>query len=156
LTITTERKIEANIFEGRFRAQSHTSVDESGDDPDLREKYLAYLQHEVGRDLSLHNLKIVLDCANGAASELAPHLFNELGAHITAINHQPDGRNINLNAGSLHIEGLQNCVKEEGADLGVAFDGDADRALFVDARGILLMATRPCGCWRTSCSRGMS
>jgi len=80
-------------------------------------------------------LKIVLDCANGAASELAPRVFDELGAHVTAINNQPNGRNINLDAGSLHIEGLQERVKQEGADLGVAFDGDADRALFVDTGG---------------------
>jgi len=62
-------------------------------------------------------------------------VFNDLGARVAAINHQPDGRNINLNAGSLHIEGLQHRVQESGADLGVAFDGDADRALFVDATG---------------------
>jgi phosphoglucosamine mutase len=135
---TTERKIEADIFEGRFKTGSQTLVDEPCDDSrgiDLREKYLAYLQHEAAHDLSLHQLKIVLDCANGAASELAPRVFSDLGAHITAINNQPDGRNINLNAGSLHIEGLQQRVKQESADLGVAFDGDADRALFVDANG---------------------
>jgi phosphoglucosamine mutase len=134
----TERKIEADIFEDRFKVASQNSVDERAEDSrgiDLREKYLAYLQHEVARDLSLHNLKIVLDCANGAASELAPRVFMGLGANVTPINNQPDGRNINLNAGSLHIEGLQNRVREEGADLGVAFDGDADRALFVDAAG---------------------
>jgi phosphoglucosamine mutase len=135
---TTERKIEADIFQGRFQDESQNSVDEPGDDTRataLREKYLAYLQHEVARDLSLRDLKIVLDCANGAASELAPHVFENLGAKVTAIHNQPDGRNINLNAGSLHIEGLQQQVKQAGADLGVAFDGDADRALFVDAAG---------------------
>jgi len=83
----------------------------------------------------LRNFKMVIDCANGAASELAPRLFTDLGASVTGINDQPDGRNINLNAGSLHIEGLQQRVKQERADLGVAFDGDADRALFVDAAG---------------------
>lgn len=135
---TTERKIEADIFEGRFKEESQGSVDEPSDDSraiDLREQYLAYLRHEVARDLSLHDLKIVLDCAHGAASELAPRVFGDLGANITAINNQPDGRNINLDAGSLHIEGLQHRVKQESADLGVAFDGDADRALFVDANG---------------------
>jgi phosphoglucosamine mutase len=134
----TERKIEADIFEDRFKVASQNSVDEPAEDSrgiNLREKYLAYLQHEVARGLSLHNLKIVLDCANGAASELAPRVFMGLGANVTPINNQPDGRNINLNAGSLHIEGLQNRVRQEGADLGVAFDGDADRALFVDAAG---------------------
>jgi phosphoglucosamine mutase len=135
---TTERKIESDIFEERFKTESQDPVDEFIDDSggtDLREKYLEYLEHEVARDLSLQNLKIVLDCANGAASELAPRVFDDLGATVRAINDQPDGRNINLNAGSLHIEGLQNRVRQEGADLGVAFDGDADRALFVDANG---------------------
>lgn len=135
---TTERKIEADIFAERFKDESQNSVDEVSADSfgiRLREKYVAYLKHEVARDLSLRDLNIVLDCANGAASELAPEVFNALGARVTAINHQPDGRNINLNAGSLHIEGLQHRVQESGADLGVAFDGDADRALFVDATG---------------------
>ena len=134
----TERKIESDVFEGRFERESQESVEASSDDsrgPGLREQYLAYLKHEVARDLSLRNFKMVIDCANGAASELAPRLFTDLGATVTGINDQPDGRNINLNAGSLHIEGLQQRVKQERADLGVAFDGDADRALFVDAAG---------------------
>jgi phosphoglucosamine mutase len=78
---------------------------------------------------------MVVDCANGAAYELAPELFRRLGARVIAINNEPDGRNINRDCGSLHIEGLQRRVVAEGADLGVAFDGDADRALFVDAEG---------------------
>ena len=134
----TERKIEADIFAERFKDESQNSVDKVSADAvgtELREKYVAYLKHEVARDLSLRDLNIVLDCANGAASDLAPEVFNDLGARVTAINHQPDGRNINLNAGSLHIEGLQHRVQQSGADLGVAFDGDADRALFVDATG---------------------
>lgn len=134
----TERKIEADISEGRFKAASGGAPGGSGEasnDPSLTEKYLAYLRHDVARDLSLERLKIVIDCANGASSGLAPRLFSDLGARIIAINNEPDGRNINLNAGSLHIEGLQQRVNQEAADLGVAFDGDADRALFVDAKG---------------------
>jgi phosphoglucosamine mutase len=134
----TEKKIEADIFAGRFKTESQSAGAQPIDDARalvLREQYLGYLRHEVARDLSFSGLKIVLDCANGAASELAPRVFSELGAQVTAINDQPDGRNINLNAGSLHIEGLQDGVKQAGADLGVAFDGDADRALFVDAGG---------------------
>jgi phosphoglucosamine mutase len=80
----------------------------------------------------------VLDCANGAASQLAPELFRRLGASVTVVNHEPDGRNINLDSGSLHPEKLQNEVVRHGAKLGVAFDGDADRALFVDATGRLV------------------
>jgi phosphoglucosamine mutase len=89
----------------------------------------------VAQELSLEGLKIVLDCANGAASQLAPVLFERLGANVVAINASPDGRNINANCGSLHLDRLQEKIIAENADLGVAFDGDADRALFVDARG---------------------
>jgi phosphoglucosamine mutase len=102
---------------------------------ELQERYIDYLTQKVAHDLSLANLKIVIDCANGAAYQIAPAVFRRLGAEVTAINDQPDGHNINLNCGSLHIEGLQARVLAERADLGVAFDGDADRALFVDAAG---------------------
>ncbi|HEX8852743.1 MAG TPA: phosphoglucosamine mutase, partial [Pyrinomonadaceae bacterium] len=88
--------------------------------------------------LRLEGLSIVIDCANGAASALAPALFARVGARVEAINNKPDGRNINLDCGSLHMEELRRVVVERRADLGVAFDGDADRALFVDARGELV------------------
>jgi phosphoglucosamine mutase len=116
--------------------------DESASDEEraasLRGRYLNYLADEVGAGLRLDGLKIVADCANGAASRLAPALFARLGAQVVAINDAPDGRNINENCGSLHLDGLQRKVLEEGAGFGVAFDGDADRALFVDARGRLV------------------
>ncbi len=70
----------------------------------------------------------MLDCGNGAASALAPELFRGTGAEVTAICDQPDGRNINLNCGSLHLESLRDKVLAEATDVGVAFDGDADRA----------------------------
>jgi len=101
----------------------------------LREQYLNYLQTEVAENLQLEGMTLVVDCANGAASDLAPALFTRLGARVVSINNTPDGRNINRDCGSLHIEGLQQKVAAVNADLGVAFDGDADRALFVDARG---------------------
>ncbi|MBD0324994.1 MAG: phosphoglucosamine mutase [Pyrinomonadaceae bacterium] len=101
----------------------------------LRERYLNYLAEEVAQGLSLAGLRLVVDCANGASSHLAPVLFRKLGAEVVAINDAPDGRNINHDCGSLHIEGLRRKTVAERADLGVAFDGDADRALFVDARG---------------------
>jgi phosphoglucosamine mutase len=85
--------------------------------------------------LSLSGLKMVVDCANGAASELAPNLFEGLGADLIAIFNQPDGKNINADCGSLHLDKLQAKVIEEKADFGVAYDGDADRALFVDEKG---------------------
>jgi phosphoglucosamine mutase len=80
-------------------------------------------------------LSLVVDCANGAASDLAPVLFRRLGAKVVAINNRPNGKNINQDSGSLHLEGLRQKTISENADLGVAFDGDADRALFINSDG---------------------
>jgi len=101
-------------------------------DRSLDESYIAYLAATVQGQFPL---RIVIDCANGSASEIAPRLFARLGAHVDWICVSPDGRNINLNCGSLHLEGLQHRVTESKADLGIAFDGDADRALFVSGSG---------------------
>ena len=138
----TERRIEADIEAWKESNRAATETDTSAEDEAgalhaaaLREKYLNYLAEEVANKLDLEGLKIVIDCANGAAYELAPALFERLGARVSAINNMPDGRNINRDCGSLHIEGLREKVTAERADLGVAFDGDADRALFIDARG---------------------
>lgn len=107
-------------------------------EPQLREQYLSFLREEFGASVALHGLKLVVDCANGASSELAPRLFTALGAEVCAINADPNGRNINLDCGSLHPETLQARVKESGAALGLAFDGDADRLLMVDENGQLV------------------
>ncbi|HMJ26820.1 MAG TPA: phosphoglucosamine mutase [Pyrinomonadaceae bacterium] len=137
---TVERQIEKDIAEATptnvtTHAFDNAEPSDEKDAAELRTLYLNYLEHDVAHDLRLHGLTMVVDCANGAAYELAPELFRRLGARVIAINNQPDGRNINFECGSLHIEGLQGRVVQERADLGVAFDGDADRALFVDARG---------------------
>lgn len=134
----TEQKIEADIDQQRLADLIEGDQDLHANKDtqlELHGRYLNYLQHDVAGDLSLVGLTTVVDCANGAASELAPELFKRLGADVVPINDHPDGRNINLNCGSLHIEGLQARVASDGADLGIAFDGDADRALFVDAQG---------------------
>ena len=129
-------------------ARVHRPLDLEGDEA-LYEDYLAGLRKSVFPGAHLSGMKIILDCANGAASKLAPQLFRSLGCTVTAINDSPDGRNINADCGSLHPEGLQKRVVELGAALGVAFDGDADRALFatasgklVDGDGVLLAAGR--------------
>src|SRR5204862_3586019 len=83
----------------------------------------------------LDGLSLVLDCGNGAASQLAPELFRRAGAEVRVIHCAPDGRNINLNCGALHVESLQRAVVDAKADAGVAFDGDADRAIFVAKSG---------------------
>jgi phosphoglucosamine mutase len=145
----TERLIEDDVFselqlseaELHILKQSSTSdevIAVNDEAADLKTRYLDFLSEEIGLGISLSGIRLVLDCANGAASNLAPALFERMGALVTAINNHPDGRNINLNCGSLHPEGLQREVLKQGADLGVAFDGDADRALFVDAKGQLI------------------
>jgi phosphoglucosamine mutase len=96
------------------------------------------LRETVVPGAKLAGMKIVLDCANGAASKLAPKLFRSLGADVIAIHNTPDGKNINAGCGSLHPEEMQRRVTESGAALGVAFDGDADRALFASASGTLV------------------
>lgn len=101
----------------------------------LHVEYLDFLRGRVIPGANLSGLRMVLDCANGAAYQLGPELFRSLGADVVAIGVQPDGRNINAGCGSLHLEGLQKRVLAEGAELGVAFDGDADRALFVCGNG---------------------
>lgn len=98
------------------------------------EKYLEHLR-SAAEGGSLSGLSIVLDCANGAAYDLAPKLFRSLGAEVLVINNSPDGRNINKDCGSLHLDALSATVVEAGFDLGIAFDGDADRVLFVDHSG---------------------
>jgi len=99
--------------------------------------YLEFLLSTLGSSDSprLNGLKVVMDCGNGAASYLAPLLFREAGADVTAICNRPNGRNINLECGALHIEGLRRAVLEQGADAGVAFDGDADRAILISPLG---------------------
>ena len=139
----TERLIEADIRErGGGRASWPATGDaavRAGDSPasdaELADRYLDFLAEEIGRDLRLDGLSIVADCANGAASRLAPALLARLGARVTTIHDRPDGRNINRDCGSLFVERLGEAVVRDGADLGVAYDGDADRALFTDARG---------------------
>ena len=98
-----------------------------------RERYLTHL--EKAADARLDGMSLVVDCANGAASGLAPVLYERLGAVVHAIHASPDGRNINVGCGALHPEVAGAAVVELGADAGVSHDGDADRALFVDHRG---------------------
>ena len=95
--------------------------------------YVNYLKTIVNVDFN--GLKVVLDCANGAAYKVAPMVFEELGAHVIAINNTPDGNNINDKCGSTHPEGLQEAVLKNNADLGLAYDGDADRLIAVNEKG---------------------
>lgn len=102
-------------------------------DQAIDSEYLDYLVSTARTRLDGSSL--VIDCGNGASYKLAPELFQRLGARVETINCQPDGRNINLNCGALHLEALQAAVTAADADFGVAFDGDADRAIFVSSSG---------------------
>ncbi len=102
--------------------------------PEFRREYELYLRN-LAPGLNLKGKKIVVDCANGAAAAIAPELFSTLGGEIFFTHVAPDGRNINDNCGALHPEVVARETKSLGADLGITFDGDADRALFADARG---------------------
>lgn len=97
-------------------------------------RYIEYAKHSID-NFSLRGLKIVLDCANGAAYNLSPHIFRELGAEVIKINTKPDGLNINLDCGALHPDKMAHVVRAHEADCGIAFDGDADRVIFCDADG---------------------
>jgi phosphoglucosamine mutase len=136
----TERLIEEDIRRqsGEKKASSQPNRSRPDEALSFQARYLEFLSSGIAHGLSLVDLHVIVDCANGAASELAPRLLERLGANVTAINCGPNGRNINQQCGSLHIETLQQRVLAGGADLGVAYDGDADRALFVDSSGGLV------------------
>jgi len=143
-----EEQLEADIFRHRGEAAPKNPLHLAADGS-LDADYLDFLRSKVISGANLHGFRIVLDCANGAACKLGPELFRSVGADVVAMGVSPDGRNINTNCGSLHLEALQKRVVGEKARLGVAFDGDADRALFVcetgkvvNGDGVLLAAAR--------------
>ena len=116
--------------------------------PDAQDRYLTHLKEAMST--SLQGIKVVVDCANGAASEVAPKAYEAAGAEVVAIYNEPNAFNINDGSGSTHMDKIQAAVVEYGADLGVAHDGDADRCLAVDAEGNIIdgdqiMAILACG-----------
>jgi phosphoglucosamine mutase len=141
-----EHVVEEEIFR-LLETDLRTTSAELKEDATLRESYLSYLLSTA--KISLGGMRLVIDCGNGAASELAPALFERAGAHVTLIGCAPNGRNINKDCGALHVEGLRERVQQQGADAGVAFDGDADRAILISGSGkiidgdhVLLIAAR--------------
>jgi phosphoglucosamine mutase len=128
LTDAAEEEIES-LFDARYSG-ARGEVDHVGV---ATESYLEHIVERFGSDLS--GLKIVVDCANGAYSGIAPEAFEQLGAEVSAIGSEPDGTNINVGCGATDLGALQQAVTQQGADLGVAFDGDGDRMLAVDGRG---------------------
>jgi len=102
---------------------------------DARGRYIEFLKASLPRGLRLDGLKVVVDCANGAAYEVAPRILNELGCEVIAIHNKPDGYNINRECGSTHPESMCSMVRSTGADIGIALDGDADRLIACDGDG---------------------
>jgi phosphoglucosamine mutase len=111
---------------------------------DARGRYIEFAKHTAD-NISLHGLKIVVDCGHGAAYFIAPLIFKELGAEVIVTANQPDGININDGCGALHPEAAGDLVRQHGADLGISFDGDADRVIFTDASGQIVSGDRVLG-----------
>ncbi len=128
-----EHAIEQEIFRLLDEHTDEARPKALAGDPGLDQRYIDYLLSTVS--VRFDGIRMVIDCGNGAASGLAEELFRRNGAEVHAISCHPDGRNINLNCGALHVEGLCRAVVEQGADIGVGFDGDADRSIFVSASG---------------------
>ncbi len=105
---------------------------------DATGRYIEYIKSTIPKGINFEGIKIVVDCANGAAYKTTPWLLRELGADVISINDRPDGININEGCGSLHAERLQKAVKLHKADIGIAHDGDADRTIFCDEKGRLV------------------
>ncbi|MBY0379342.1 MAG: phosphoglucosamine mutase [Burkholderiales bacterium] len=104
---------------------------------DTKGRYIEFCKNTFPKDIDLTGFKIVIDCANGATYQIAPSVFKELGAEVIKIACEPNGVNINDKCGSTHESNIIKAVKEHKADLGIAFDGDGDRVLFVDNNGVL-------------------
>ena len=135
LEAEVEEKIEAYI-DGKTEERPLATREDIGRTIDFaagRNRYIGYLISLPTR--SFKNIRVGLDCSNGSSSAIAKSVFDALGAKTYVINNEPDGTNINTNCGSTHIEVLQKFVKEQGLDVGFAYDGDADRCIAVDENG---------------------
>ena len=130
-----EERIEAIILDNaeEISRPTHENVGRISHDSTLCEKYIKFAASTA--EVKLDGMKIAIDCANGASSVTAQKALEILGAEVSVINNSPDGININADCGSTHIEGLMRYVTEVGADMGLAFDGDADRVLAVSEKG---------------------
>lgn len=130
----TELAIEREL-EAAFTTVESEHIGKASRVNDAAARYAEFCKTTVRADLSLRGLKLVVDCAHGATYQIAPKLLAELGAEVIAIGNQPDGLNINRNGGSTKLDTLSKAVSAHAADLGIAFDGDGDRVLMVDAAG---------------------
>lgn len=133
-----EKEIEKIFFDEEYLFSKQVQGKNIGSSKridDVIGRYIVSIKSSFPKDLSLHNLRIVLDCANGAAYKVGPTILEELGAEVIVINDKPNGYNINEGCGALHPKNVGNVVLETRADIGIALDGDADRLVVVDEKG---------------------
>ncbi|MBT3308664.1 MAG: phosphoglucosamine mutase [Gammaproteobacteria bacterium] len=134
---TWEQKVEA-LLDPPIQTVESSKLGKARRVDDAAGRYIEFCKSSVPMRFSLNGLRLVLDCANGAAYATAPHVFEELGAEVITVGREPDGLNINLEVGSTYPEKLAKLVSEYRADLGVALDGDGDRCIMVDGEGAVV------------------
>ena len=138
LNTDIEKQIEDIFFNDELLESSQVTNKDIGKAKridDVIGRYIVALKNSFPRNLSLDGIRVVIDCANGAAYKVAPTIFDELGAEVVVVNNKPDGFNINDYCGALHPDKLAKIVKDKRADIGIALDGDADRLVIVDEKG---------------------
>ncbi|HZX10750.1 MAG TPA: phosphoglucosamine mutase [Acidobacteriota bacterium] len=131
-----EQELEKHIIKSKDKIIPSSS--EPLTDNDLKNEYIQFIKSKFASGNFLKDIKVVIDCANGASSDIAPNIFSELGFNTVPINTEPNGNNINSNCGSLFPNKLAHKVLETKADMGIAYDGDSDRAIFIDEKGKVL------------------
>jgi len=138
LDVEIETNIEKIYFEENFILKTDKEIGKSKRIDDVIGRYIVHIKESFPKEKNLHNLRIVIDTANGASYKVANTVFEELGADVITLNNNPNGYNINENCGAMHPNFLANKVKEYRADIGFAFDGDADRLVVVDENGEII------------------
>lgn len=144
-----ERKIEELVSDDRLQRNrpKGPEIGKAYRLDDATGRYIEYIKSTLPKGMTFEGMKIVVDCANGAAYKTTPWLLRELGAKVISMNDRPDGVNINADCGSLYTEGLQKAVKLHKADIGIAHDGDADRTIFCDEKGRMVDGDQVMGIW---------
>lgn len=144
-----EKKIEDHLTDEDLGAKRPSGADigRAYRLDDATGRYIEYIKSTVPRGITLEGLRVVVDCANGAAYKVTPWVLRELGAEVITVNDKPDGININAGCGSLHLEGLCDAVRAHGADAGIAHDGDGDRTLMCDEKGAVVDGDKILGVW---------
>jgi phosphoglucosamine mutase len=140
LNTDQEEKIEELVFSEKLKNLLPQSLEigKAYRADDALGRYIVFLKHTLPKNLDMEDLKIAVDCANGATYKVAPTIFCEMRARVKPINVSPDGTNINLDSGSLHPDLLSQTVSKNDADIGLAFDGDGDRLIAVDEKGSIV------------------